>query len=252
MLLKITYPFLAIDRKNRHYLLLSERDLNKCTQDHVKYTCEQNWPIYYVQADTPCEVQIYAHTPQHTDNCERQHVLTNTTIWITLTEPRSWLYSTPSAQEISIICNNQKESKILINNTGKITLQPNCRLATPDVTLKTTNQIESKFITAHLPKYNINQISEKIVNNKYNKKQIEKLQLKHVIDNPTKLIDFSNSLSEINKELDKNENNIFQNKDFIYPVGSISFVITVCIIIAITIFIYNKCGARKNTAPPSS
>jgi len=173
ILIKTTYPLLAIDRENRHYLLLSENDLNKCTQDHTKYTCEQNWPMYHAQADAPCEVQVYVHTPQRTDNCEKGHVLTNTTIWIALTEPRSWLYSTPVAQEISINC-NQKENKILINNTGKITLAPNCRLTTSEITLKTTNQIKSKFITAHLPKFNINRISENIVNNKYNK-------------NPTKL-----------------------------------------------------------------
>jgi len=70
MLIKITYPLLAIARENRHYLLLSKRDLNKCTQDHAKYTCEQNWPMYHVQADAPCEVQIYVHIPQRTDNCE--------------------------------------------------------------------------------------------------------------------------------------------------------------------------------------
>jgi len=46
---------------------------------------------------------------------------------------------------------------------------------TPEVTLRTTNQIESKFITAPLPKFNINRISENIVNDKYNKNPIEKL-----------------------------------------------------------------------------
>jgi len=179
-------------------------------------------------------------------------VLTNTTIWIALTKPRSWLYSTPVAQEISINCNNRKENKILINNTDKITLESNCRLTTTEVTLRTINQIESKFITAHLPKFNINRISENVVNNKYNKNPIEKLQLKHVIDNSTKLINLSNSLNEINKELEKDEDNIFQNKYFIYPVGSISSVITVCAIIGITIYTCKKCKACKNTASLSS
>jgi len=159
--------------------------------------------MYQVQTDAPCEVQVYVHTPQHTDSCEKRHVRTNTTIWITLTEPRSWLYSTPITQEISINCNNQKENKILIKNTGKITLEPNCKLTTAQITLKTTNQLESKFITAHLPKFNINRISENI-DNKY---PIEKFQLKHVIDNPIKLIDLSNSLSEMNKEIEQDEIN---------------------------------------------
>jgi len=67
------FMLLAIDRENRHYLLLSEHDLNKCTQDHEKYTCEQNWPTYHVQTEAPCEVQLYVHTPHHTDNCEKRH-----------------------------------------------------------------------------------------------------------------------------------------------------------------------------------
>jgi len=74
MLIKTTYSLLAIDRENRHYLQLSERDLNKSTQDHAKYTCEQNWPTYHVQADAPCEVQIYVHSPQRINNCEKRHV----------------------------------------------------------------------------------------------------------------------------------------------------------------------------------
>jgi len=83
-------------------------------------------------------------------------------------------------------------------------------------------------------------------------KSIGKLQLKHVIDNLTKLIDLSNSLSEINKKLEKGKDNIFQNKYFIYPVGSITLVITVFTVIGITIYITRKCERCKNTAPPSS
>jgi len=197
-------------------------------------------------------VQLYVQTPHHTDNCEKRHLQANTTIWIALTEPRSWLYSTVNAQEISINCNNQKENKIVINNIGKITLEPNCKLITPEVTLKTRSQIESKFITAHLPKFNITRISENIVNDKDNKNPIERLQLRHVIDNPTKLIDLSNSLNEINNELEKGENDIFQNKYFMYPIGSINFVIILCTIIAIIIYICKRCRMRKNAAPQSS
>jgi len=54
------------------------------------------------------------------------------------------------------------------------------------------------------------------------------------------LIDLSNSLSEINKELKKGEDNIFQNKYFTYSVGSITLVITVFTVIGITIYITKK------------
>jgi len=56
----------------------------------------------------------------------------------------------------------------------------------------------------------------------------------------------------MNKKLEKDENNIFQNKYFTYPIGSISSVIIMCTVIGITIYIYRACKACKNTTPPSS
>jgi len=105
----------------------------------------------------------------------------------------------------------------MIKNTGKITLGPNCKLTTPEVTLKTTSQLHSK-IMAHLPKFNITSIREIIDEN--NVKLLKKLKLKQVIDNPIKLIKLNNSLNKINKELEKNEENILHNKYFVYPIGS--------------------------------
>jgi len=158
-------------------------------------------------------IQIYAKS--QTQNCKKQHIITNTTFWITLSEQQSWLYSTPGEQEIN--CKNQKE-KVMIKNTGKITLGLNCKLTTPEVTLKTTSQLHSKVIIAHLPKFNITSIQE--INDENNIKLSKKLKLKQVIDNPIKLIELSNSLNEINKELEKNEENILYNKYFVYPIGS--------------------------------
>jgi len=59
-----------------------------------------------------------------------------------------------------INCKNQKENKIMIRNNVKITLGPNCTLTTPEITLKTTSQLHSKFIITHLPKFNITSIQE--------------------------------------------------------------------------------------------
>jgi len=84
------------------------------------------------------------------------------------------LFSTFGEQEIN--CKNQKENKIVIRNTGKITLRPNCKLATPEVTLKTTSQLHSKIIMAHLPKFNITSIQE--INDENNVEPLKKLKLK--------------------------------------------------------------------------
>jgi len=54
---------------------------------------------------------------------------------------------------------------------------------------------------AHLPKFNITSIQK--TNEENNVKPLKKFKLKQVIDNPIKLIELSNSLNEINKELKK-------------------------------------------------
>jgi len=247
-LIKITYNLIAIDKENRRYLLLNEHDLKECTQDSIRYTCNHNWPTYHVQEDAPCEIQIYTKTSSQTQNCEKRHIITNTTFWITLSEQHSWLYSTPREQEITINCKNQKENKVIIKNTGKITLEPNCKLTTPEITLKTTSQLHPKVIMAHLPTFNISLIKES--KNENNLKPSKRLSLKQVIDNPIKLIELSDSLNQINKELEQNEGNIFQNKYFVYPIGSATIIMIILIVIGLIICVTKK-WKRNNRATPT-
>jgi len=169
----------------------------------IRHTCDHNWPTYHVQEDAPCKIQIYAKTSSQ--NCEKRHIITNTTFWITLSEQHSWLYFTRREQEITINCKKQKENKVIIKSTGKITLGPNCKLTTPEVKLKTTSQLHPEVIMALLPKFNNSLIKESISKN--NLKPSKRLKLKQEIDNLIKLIELSSNLNQINKE-----ENIFQNK----------------------------------------
>jgi len=162
--------------------------------------------------------------------------------WITLSELQSWLYFTSGEQKIVTNCNNQKENKIMMRNTGKFMLGPKCKLTTPEVTLKTTSQLHSKFIMAYLLKFNIISIQEP--NDENNVKLLKKLKLKQVIDNPIKLIKLSNSLNEINKELKKNEENILHNKYFVYPVRSVTIITIILVIIGLALCVSKK--RRRN------
>jgi len=59
--------------------------------------------------------------------------------------------------------------------------------------------------------------------------------LKQVIDNPIKLIEFSNSLNEINKELERNEENILHNKYFVYFIGSATIITIILVVISLAL-----------------
>jgi len=52
---KINHPLLAIDKENHHYILPNRDELQECVRD--TYTCDKNLPIYYAEADAPCEMQ---------------------------------------------------------------------------------------------------------------------------------------------------------------------------------------------------
>jgi len=161
-----------------------------------------------------------------------------------LSEQHSWLYSTPEEQEITINCKNQKENKVIIKNTGKITLEPNCKLTIPELTLKTTSQLHPKVTMAHLPTFNISLIKES--KNENNLKPSKRLSLKQVIDNPIKLIELSDSLNQINKELEQNEGNIFQNKYFVYPIESATIITIILIVIGLIICVKLICAKNGN------
>jgi len=81
---KINHPLLAVDKKNHHYMLPDREELQACVRDHNMYTCDKNLPIYYVEADAPCEVLAYMKAPGQVRNCEKGQILSETTLWITL------------------------------------------------------------------------------------------------------------------------------------------------------------------------
>jgi len=149
--IRINQPLLAIDKENHHYILLNEQELDKCTQDITTCTCGQNFPVYHVKASAPCEVQIYLNAAGQLQNCERRHVRSNTTLWMILTEVQSWVYSTPASQTVTIRCNDKLENKIIINGIGKIKLNGNCKLTTPDIILTTQQQLNTRHIHTHTP-----------------------------------------------------------------------------------------------------
>jgi len=99
---------------------------------------------------------------------------------------------------------------------------------------------------AHLSTFNISLIKENVNNLKPSKR----LSLKQVIDNPIKQIELSDSLNQINKELEQNEENILQNKYFVYPIGSATIITIILIIIGLMIYIIKK-WRRNNRATPT-
>jgi len=212
--------------------------------DITTFTCEQNFPVHQVKTSAPCEVQIYVNTPRQLQNCERSHVLANTTLWIMLTEAQSWMYSTPMSQTITIQCNDKLEDKIVINGTGKIKLNSNCKLTTPDILLTTQRQLNTQHIHTHLPEFNLTLLREDTDNR--NIKPNKQKHLEPIIKDPKQLTKLSISLEEISKNLNSEKQGIFQNKYVTYPLGSTTIIIILASGIGLSLW-YVKNKKQKTT-----
>lgn len=223
--IKINHPLIAIDKENHHYILPQEDELKTCTQDIETYTCEQILPIYHIKANAPCEVQIYTDAPGKLLNCEKNHILSDTTLWISLTNKQSWLYSTKENEQIQIQCNQEIENQININGTGKIEMTGNCKLNTPDMIITTRSQPNTKILNIILPHFNITRT-------KHTATSEPKTNLRPIIRNGKELAELSLSLENAKKYLEDKTVNVLTNKNIMYPLGSGTIIV---IIIAITI-----------------
>jgi len=111
---------------------MTKKELEKRVRDNSQYTC---WnPIYRVNTNAPCEVQMYTQQQSHR-HCNSKLIFSTNEFWITLNRSHSWLYSIAADQQITIEC-GRHEQRITIKNTGKIELKDKCKLTTWDMTIQ--------------------------------------------------------------------------------------------------------------------
>ncbi|XP_071643595.1 uncharacterized protein [Temnothorax longispinosus] len=176
--LRITHNILAIDKENHNYITLEERDLNDCKRNGAEYVCDRNCPIYFVGTNAPCEVQVYVGTPGYVNACERRQMVSDVTLWVALSEPQAWLFSAPRKQKIAIQCNDQAEQKVEIERTGKLSINENCKLTTPDIIIKTKRQTTMRQIEMHLADFNLTLTN---INKNINEQAKKEIRLEPVI-----------------------------------------------------------------------
>ncbi|KAL0128571.1 hypothetical protein PUN28_003726 [Cardiocondyla obscurior] len=184
-------------------------------------------------------------TATELEKCKRSDK--QATIWISLHEAQSWIFSTTEEQEIQIFCLNHPRNITNIKNTGKLTIFGECQVITADISIRTKSVHES-HIMARLPAYNLTPDRKNIILRNLKLKQNE-LQGETIISNPRELQQLTNSLDELDDEVDK-ANEIPMHKILVYSTSGGTFLITITIIVIIIITIVKKCNRNKTPALP--
>ena len=243
--IEVNHPLVAIDTVQRTYIILANSDLQKCVKINREYLCTQNHPVYRINADSICEVKIYAEIKENNRDCKIKNTISNNSLWIALDNSHSWLYSTPRSQVITIHCKDHGQIKEKIERTGRITFKNSCKIATENAIIKSLKASYETRVEAYLPQYNISLIQKSDSTNDTD--IARKIKLKEVIQNPTELESYKQKIDEINNEIEKRPNSIFQSPHFIFPMatsGTTIVIVTIVIVIGIIVIRKKMRGSR--------
>ena len=117
----------------------------------------------------------------------------------------------------------------------------NCKLTTPDMTIKTKKSKITSYIQTHVPEYNLTFSRDKQTNKNTDDSQL--IKLRKIIQKPNELMELSKTLDETDKQLDND--NFTTHKYVTYSIVS-SFTGTIIIIMAIAIVYVIRRNKSKN------
>jgi len=238
---EINNNLIAIDKDKLTYLKLAQSDLDNCVKDNSQYICTHSMPIYRVNSDAPCEVQMYTQRQQYHRNCNKKHIISSE-FWIRMNQPHTWLYSIAAEQHIVIECNGRHEHKEIIRNTGKLILKGKCRLTTPHMTIQSTEVIFQTETETYLPEVNMTLLRDQ-------KPLTDNKTLDSVLQHRAELGELKIKLEKINSNIENSEQEFFTKKQFIYPMAS-SAIITIIIVIIIAYIIIQRKNKNKKIRRP--
>ena len=231
-------PLIAINTEGRTRITLSERELHKCKEIDTEHFCAQNFPIHRINNNNHiCETEIYLENNEQYKTCKIKYITLTHTLWIDLSNSQTWLYSSPTKQIVTILCKDHGEIKEMIENTGKITLEKNCKLITPEIIIKAPKKLHGTEIDSYLPEFNISLLSEKSKTEQEKSIQ-QKVEIKNINQNSSELNNFKSKLQETTNDLDNIEKTYFQSKQFIYPMATSEITVLLVIIAITTAIIY--------------
>ncbi|KYM96677.1 hypothetical protein ALC62_12661 [Cyphomyrmex costatus] len=239
---EINEPYIAVDTEQHTYITITEYELQECSKIGLNYICERNHAINRITSDAICEIQLYLKAENQYKHCNHKFVTAHSVLWKKL--ENSWLFSAPTKKVATIKCKNYPESKEILENTGKITLQNNCKLITSDVVIRSRLLERTKIIESYLPNVNITLLrNAQVLDNK-----TDQIKLKQLVRDPNELKYLGMKLNKIYNDLQNQE--FYKQKEFIYPMATSGFIILTIVIIAMYFLIKKILRKRQQGLLP--
>lgn len=159
--------FLAVDIQSQSYYMLTNEDIKNCKQIQKTLICVEHHPIFHINQDNHCEVDLFLHEQTLNNFCDIRYSL-SPQFWIELGKENRWIYSTKGQLPVKLICGNDI-SLYTLQNEGIIEIPSDCSLETKNFHINgkniTTSNFQIKSIPSILPSVNISKELQPIKTN---------------------------------------------------------------------------------------
>lgn len=195
-----TKKFSAINSDHDKYISFEENDLNSCIKTGNKFFCETS-PVNTINKDSSCEIKILIHSNINTNNtCDIRLQTFKHPLFQKLLKPNTWLYSVPTNTQLNIICKNSVFNEIL-NGSGILQLEPQCKAKTELISLKTTKVKNFVQTTQLLERFSKNNFSLQSSFEMPDLKLTKILEKKNNLNYNTQNLEKSDNLIEISEKI---------------------------------------------------
>lgn len=243
--------YLAVDRTQKNFISFGEHQLTKCIVLKNAFICPNEHPIDVNDQLQNCEQNLFNSPPNIPSNCNKKILFSKPTVWHRLVGENTWLFVVQN-EAITIPCENEIQPiRVTLNNIGKISINPKCKIYTKNTILIPTRKFKSKVFIDFFPNIPLNVIP-------INFNNIGGVDRRHISNNKGIQYNFKNlardaedlkSLQEqIKAELNSNNNQ--QRHTYTTTTVIIIVIIVTLIILVILYSLYRKLSTLKNKWKP--
>jgi hypothetical protein len=134
---------LYVDETRQYYFTTDREELQKCKSTKVgSYIWKQNQPLLNSHLKESCVVKLLAPRVTIPRSCDVRIVSIIHPVWTKLEKRNEWIYFIPTGDTVTIVCAKGEPVEVIINRTGKLTIQVGCKGYTKTTLLSTLSDIK--------------------------------------------------------------------------------------------------------------
>ena len=243
--------YLVVDKTQKNFISFGEHQLTKCIVLENAFVCPNEHPIDVNDQLQNCEHNLFNSPPSIPNNCNKKILLSKPTVWHRLAGENTWLFVVQN-ETITIPCENDIQPiRVRLNNIGKISINPKCKIYTKNTILTPTRKFKSKIFIDFFPNIPTNVIPINFDNT-------GGVDRRHISTNKGIQYSFKNLARDVGDlkflqeqiTAELNSNNNQQRHTYTTTAVTIIVIIIILIILVILYLLYRKLSTLKNKWKP--